>query len=114
MGRDIEAVRRECRCSGFLPPANGNGLRYGAASKRKETLAVRTLLGVAVACCALFLSGCTGMPSPSTDTTTPDSVKGGPLHGTVYGGRQPIVGARVYLSAANTPGYGQASVPLLV
>lgn len=36
------------------------------------------------------------------------------MRGTVYGGRQAIVGANVYLYAANTTGYGNASIPLLV
>ncbi len=34
-------------------------------------------------------------------------------NGRVYGGLQPIAGAHVYLFAANTTGYGKASVPLL-
>jgi PKD repeat protein len=34
-------------------------------------------------------------------------------NGRVYGGQQPITGAHVYLFAANTTGYGQASVSLL-
>jgi PKD repeat protein len=34
-------------------------------------------------------------------------------NGRVYGGLQPIAGSHVYLFAANTTGYGQASVPLL-
>ncbi len=35
------------------------------------------------------------------------------MNGSVYGGQQPIVGAHIYLFAANTTGYGQASVSLL-
>jgi PKD repeat protein len=34
-------------------------------------------------------------------------------NGRVYGGQQPVAGAYVYLFAANTTGYGQASVSLL-
>ncbi|MGP8259058.1 MAG: PKD domain-containing protein [Acidobacteriaceae bacterium] len=34
-------------------------------------------------------------------------------NGRVYGGQQPVAGAHVYLFAANTTGYGQASVSLL-
>jgi hypothetical protein len=35
------------------------------------------------------------------------------MKGSVHGGQQPIVGAHVYLFAANTTGYGNASVSLL-
>jgi PKD repeat protein len=38
---------------------------------------------------------------------------GAALTGLVYGGQQPVAGAHVYLFAANTTGYGQASVSLL-
>jgi len=31
----------------------------------------------------------------------------------VHGGQQPVIGAHIYLLAANTTGYGQASVSLL-
>jgi streptogramin lyase len=72
---------------------------------------VRTLWCVAVASTALVLAGCSG--SLSTGTTGTDSTPGVAVHGTVYGGRQAIVGASVYLYAANTTGYGSLSVPLL-
>lgn len=51
---------------------------------------------------------------PTTRTAGSDPVQGAAVHGTVFGGRQPIAGANVYLYAANTTGYGAASVPLLV
>ncbi len=35
------------------------------------------------------------------------------IQGTVFGAQSPVVGAHVYLLAANTTGYGNASVPLL-
>lgn len=40
-------------------------------------------------------------------------MQGGPLTGSVHGGQQAIIGAHVYLMAANTTGYGSASVSLL-
>ena len=63
--------------------------------------------------CVLILSGCSGVPGTSPTQTTGSSVPGAPLHGMVHGGQQPIVGAHVYLYAANTTGYGNASVSLL-
>lgn len=43
----------------------------------------------------------------------PQSAGGSGLHGSVYGGQQPIQGAHLYLLAAGTNGYGGASVSLL-
>jgi hypothetical protein len=48
-----------------------------------------------------------------TPTQTSNSVPGVALQGRVHGGQQPVVGASVYLYAANTTGYGNASVSLL-
>ena len=53
------------------------------------------------------------MPGTSTTETKTNAVPGAPLHGMVHGGQQPIVGAHVYVYAANTTGYGNASVSLL-
>ncbi len=50
---------------------------------------------------------------PGTSTLQTNSGQGTTLQGKVYGGQQPIVGASVYLYAANTTGYGSASVSLL-
>jgi hypothetical protein len=74
---------------------------------------VRTFWGLAATLCVLVLAGCSGAPT-TTSTPVSDPVKGAAMHGTVYGGRQAIVGANVYLYAANTTGYGSASIPLLV
>ena len=58
----------------------------------------------------VFFVGCGGMyTAPPSKAPTP----GVRLNGSVYGGQQPIVGAHIYLFAANTTGYGQASVSLL-
>jgi sugar lactone lactonase YvrE len=54
------------------------------------------------------LSGCA-----LTTTASPPSGAGLAIQGSVYGGQQPIVGAHIYLFAANTTGYGAASVSLL-
>jgi streptogramin lyase len=53
------------------------------------------------------------MPGTTPIQTTAGSVPGAALQGMVHGGQQPIVGAHVYLYAANTTGYGNAAVSLL-
>ncbi len=63
--------------------------------------------------CALLMSGCSGVPGTTPTETQSSPVRGAALQGKVRGGQQPIVGARVYLYAANTTGYGNASVSLL-
>ena len=66
---------------------------------------------------ALLLTGCALNP-----TATPVASQALAIHGNVHGGQQPIVGAHVYLFAANTSGYagpgiaastGNASISLL-
>jgi hypothetical protein len=57
------------------------------------------------------LAGCSVMPVATTKTDSPQS--GAAMQGRVHGGQQPIVGAHVYLYAANNTGYGKASVSLL-
>jgi DNA-binding beta-propeller fold protein YncE len=59
---------------------------------------------------AVLLTGCamTDVASPTTAAT------GAALNGNVHGGQQPVVGAHVYLMAANTTGYGAASTSLLL
>ena len=49
----------------------------------------------------LALTGCT-----LSNTTSPTAEPGLSIQGNVHGGQQPIVGARVYLLAANNTGYG--------
>jgi hypothetical protein len=66
-------------------------------------------LWLASACLlCMVASGCS---LSSTSGPTPDA--GLAIQGMVHGGQQPIVGAHVYLLAANTTGYGKASVSLL-
>ena len=61
--------------------------------------------------CALLLAGCSGVPVATRVETSP--VSGESLRGMVHGGRQPIAGARVYLYAADTSGYGAGADSLL-
>jgi streptogramin lyase len=58
----------------------------------------------------IITSGTTaGATTPPTPATTP----GSPIVGTVHGGQQPVVGAHIYLFAANTAGYGAPSISML-
>jgi hypothetical protein len=59
----------------------------------------------------LVLTGCGGSSTPAP-VAKPDG-PGLALSGKAMDALQPIVGAHVYLFAANTTGYGMASVPLL-
>jgi streptogramin lyase len=66
------------------------------------------VLSITTLCLPLLVSGCA-----LKQTAPPAPESGIPLTGSVHGGQQPIVGAHVYLLAANTTGYGQPSVSLL-
>ena len=57
---------------------------------------------------SFLLIGC------SLNSTAPPAAESGlTIRGNIYGGQQPIVGSHIYLFAANTTGYGNASVSLL-
>ena len=58
--------------------------------------------------CLSLLTGCS-----LQQTASPKPEPAVKLTGSVHGGQQPIVGAHVYLFAANNTGYGQPSVSLL-
>ena len=58
---------------------------------------------VAVVCSLLVLAGCSGGAISGLDET---AVAGAQFTGVVHGGQQPIVGAKIFLLAANTTGYG--------
>jgi streptogramin lyase len=53
-------------------------------------------------CLPFALSGCSSM----TTTAGPGTSAGAAIMGKVLGGQQPIIGAHIYLMAANTTGYG--------
>jgi hypothetical protein len=59
-------------------------------------------------CLPVALTGCT-----LSSTDAPIAETGAAITGTVHGGQSPIVGAQVYLLAANTTGYGNPSLSLL-
>ncbi|HEY2861731.1 MAG TPA: hypothetical protein VGJ21_25245, partial [Terracidiphilus sp.] len=62
----------------------------------------------AAICLPLVLTGCT-----LSTSAPPSPVQGMDIKGSVHGGQQPIAGSHVYLFAANTTGYGNASVSKL-
>jgi hypothetical protein len=71
---------------------------------------------------AALLSGCGPFqqlpitPAATTTTTTPvtpATTPGSPIVGNVHGGALPIVGAHIYLFAANPAGYGAPSISML-
>lgn len=74
---------------------------------------MRYLLAIASLACAQLLLGCSVTQGPSPTETASKPVSGATLQGIVHGGQQPIVGASVYLYAANTTGSGGVSVSLL-
>ena len=68
-------------------------------------------VGLAVAAWGVvLLAGCSGGALNSLDQAATGSAAGARLAGVVHGGQQPIVGAHVYLFAANTTGYGGAGI----
>ena len=75
--------------------------------------AVRVWSTIAIASCAVFLAGCSAVPGNNPTEAVSNSSPGTALQGKVYGGQQPIVGAKVYLFAANPAGYGSTSISLL-
>ena len=66
-----------------------------------RTIALTTLSVLS----ALTLAGCSDAFHP-TPVDIPGQARIGSISGTTYGGQQPIVGAKVYLYAAGTGGYG--------
>jgi hypothetical protein len=71
---------------------------------------------VAAMTLSVLLTGCT-LPSSTNSSSSSSSAsaptQGLPIHGQLRGGNQAVAGAHIYLFAANTTGYGSASIPLL-
>jgi streptogramin lyase len=74
---------------------------------------VRIASSILLGSCALLISSCAGTPGGAPVQTASGSIPGAALQGRVHGGQSPIVGAHVYLYAANTSGYGAQSTSLL-
>jgi streptogramin lyase len=72
---------------------------------------MRITLGALSLVSVVVLSGCIGTRIGSNMQINP--LQGASLQGSVHGGENPVVGAKVYLYATNTTGYGSASISLL-
>jgi hypothetical protein len=75
-----------------------------ASANQKLGHGVPFLAGMAIS----LLTGCA-----LAHTSPPPATVGAAIQGVVHGGQQPYVQSQVYLFAANTTGYGNASVSLL-
>jgi hypothetical protein len=71
---------------------------------------------------AALLSGCgpfqeqplsLGTTSTTSSPTAPATVPGSAIVGNVHGGQQAVIGAHIYLFAANSAGYGSPSISML-
>ena len=89
------------------------GLQAGRCIDSLRSMSSRRviLLVCATTVLTVLLTGC-GVTGGSTPIVSP-SVTGTSIQGRVQGGQAPVVGAHVYLFAANTMGYGSPSVSLL-
>ena len=60
---------------------------------------------------AVLLTGCS---ADFANSAQPSSVQGTSLHGSAFGGQQPVSGASIYLMAAGSTGYASAAASQLV
>jgi len=72
---------------------------------------MRVAFAMLASLCAFYLAGCSVVPAAKTVQSR--SVQGTAIQGKVQGGQSPLVGASVYLYAANNTGYGNAAISLL-
>jgi streptogramin lyase len=103
----------EPRCVAMCAPFKINKFIHSAEGNQVEESVtnMRTAIAILASSCVLYLCGCSG--TAFTTSVKTSSVQGTAIRGKVHGGQNPIVGARVYLYAANTSGYGNTSVSLL-
>ena len=82
----------------------------GNSAERAKVLRISGLvpLLILLCLCAGTIAGCGGTATPSTS-----GAPGTALNGMVHGGQQPVSGAKIYLYAAGSTGYGSASTSLL-
>jgi hypothetical protein len=73
-----------------------------------RSISIKAASIAASAALVLALTGCAGLV-----TTAPAMIEGPALHGSAFGGRQPIAGATLYLYAASTGNYGTTNMNLL-
>jgi hypothetical protein len=70
------------------------------------------IAAISLTAAVLGLAGCAADFNGTTNAD-PIAVPLGTIQGQMHGGRQPITGARLYVYAAGTGGYGSASKSLL-
>ena len=75
-------------------------------------MSTKSVLPTSLLTLALLLTGC-GMGTQDAASIDSVAVAGAPIHGTLFGGRQPIIGASIYMYAADTTAYGHASDSLI-
>ena len=91
----------------MLEPLDTEDLRsLGLYDSLEATVRIRLICLLALL--PVALSGCSTAPIASSPALAAVAITG-----TVKGGASPLVGAHVYLLAANTTGYGQPSISLL-
>jgi hypothetical protein len=67
---------------------------------------------IAFTAASVLLAGCAGFTT-SGSPAAPSQISLAGIHGTVFGGQQPIVGATIQLYQAGTTGYGQGATALI-
>ncbi len=85
-------------------------LTEGNSTEQEGVLHISVLLAsvILLCLCASVIGGCGGTATRSTS-----GAPGVTLQGMVHGGQQPVTGAKVYLYAAGSTGYGSAATSLL-
>ena len=87
-----------------------------ARSLKNLGLAISLIAATLLSGCGAFQDQQLGTSTTTTTTTTPAApatYPGSAIVGNVRGGQQPVVGAHIYLFAANPAGYGAPSISML-
>ena len=81
----------------------------------RGTIAVKsiTVLIVGVAGLGIGLTGCSSGLGSSSTTAVPVLLGKGNIHGSVYGGQQPVIGAKIQLYYVGSSGRGSAATALI-
>src|ERR1017187_7728153 len=95
--------------------AHGSTVQSAFRLIARASSGVQSIAPVAMLCLValILLAGCGGGSSNGSNnggSQPPTPLSDVALTGTVYGGQAPVVGAHVYLFAANTTGYGGTGI----